>query len=84
MTRCITVFTKDYDRFSDVYEEILNTDFSDEEEKEIDGITFIASTDVPDDYIDRMREKQDAAIMNEKERGITIVQHGEVFEIFLP
>lgn len=84
MTRCITVYTKDYDRFSDVYEEILNTDFSDEEEKEIDGITFIASTDVPDDYIDRMREKQDAAIMNEKERGITIVQHGEVFEIFLP
>lgn len=84
MTRCITVYTKDYDRFSDVYEEILKTDFSDEEEKEIDGITFIASTDVPDDYIDRMREKQDAAIMNEKERGITIVQHGEVFEIFLP
>ncbi|CCQ96639.1 conserved hypothetical protein [[Clostridium] ultunense Esp] len=83
MTRCITVFTKDYDRFSDVYEEIINTQFEDEEEKEIDGITFSSSGDVPDEYIERMKEKQDVAVMNEKKRGITIVQHGEVFEIFL-
>lgn len=84
MTRCITVFTKDYDRFSDVYEDILNTNLVDDEEKEIDGITFSASSDVPDDYIHRMRAKKDAAIMNERDRGIMIVQHGDVFEILLP
>jgi hypothetical protein len=39
---------------------------------------------VPEHYVDRMRSKLDVVVMKEKERDITILQHGNLFEILLP
>ncbi len=81
---CITVYTKDYSVFSDIYEEIINTPFTENEEKEIEGIVVSESGEVPADYLDRMRNKREVAIMYIKDRDITIMQHGQVFEILMP
>lgn len=82
--QCITVYTKDFSVFSDIYEEIINSSFSADEEKEIDGITVSESGEVPIDYLEKMRKKRDVAVMYIKDRDITIVQHGQVFEILMP
>jgi hypothetical protein len=82
--KCITVFTKDYEVFSDIYEEILHTSLGENEEKEIEGVTISDSGEVPENYLEKMRLKPKVAVMNIKEKGIVIMQHGEVFEILLP
>ncbi|UOF91647.1 NAD/NADP transhydrogenase alpha subunit [Fodinisporobacter ferrooxydans] len=82
--KCITVYTNSYETFSDIYEEILNSTFSENEEKEIEGIIVSESGDVPADYIEQMRNKPEVAVMKIKKRDITIMQHGQVFEILMP
>jgi hypothetical protein len=82
--KCITVYTNDYEIFSDIYEQILNHSLSENEEIEIEGITVSDSGDVPEDYIERMRAKPDVAIMKIKKTDIMIMQHGQVFEILIP
>lgn len=82
--KCITVYTNDYSVFSDIYEQVLNAQLQEDEEREIKGVTVIESSDVPLDYIEKMRKKNDVAVMHIKDRDITIMQHGDVFEILIP
>lgn len=82
--KCISVYTKDFERFSDIYDKVLSTQLSEDEEKEVEGITVSESGTVPEHYIDRMRAKRNVVVMKEKERDITILQHGDIFEILLP
>ncbi|PYI54837.1 NAD/NADP transhydrogenase alpha subunit [Paenibacillus flagellatus] len=82
--KCIAVYTNDFELFSDIYEEVLRTPLAENEEKEIEGVTVSESGDVPEHYIDRMRTKPDVVVMKVKDKDITILQHGEVFEIFIP
>ncbi len=82
--KCISVYTKNFEQFSDIYDKILNTKLSEDEETVVEGVTVMESGDVPEHYIDRMRTKRDVVVMKEKERDITILQHGELFEILLP
>ncbi|MFS1512433.1 NAD/NADP transhydrogenase alpha subunit [Chengkuizengella sp. SCS-71B] len=82
--KCITVYTKSFEEFSDIFEEILKTPLAEDEEKMIEGITVSDSGEVPEQYIDRMREKPEVVVMRVKEEDITIFQHGEVFEILIP
>ncbi|GIP32459.1 NAD/NADP transhydrogenase alpha subunit [Paenibacillus sp. J2TS4] len=82
--KCISVYTKNFGVFSDIYEEIMKTPFAENEEKEIEGIVVSESGEVPDNYLDRMRAKPEVVVMKVKEQNITILQHGDVFEIILP
>jgi hypothetical protein len=82
--KCISVYTKDFERFSDIYDKILNTRLSEDEETIVEGVTVTESGKVPDHYVDRMRSKREVVVMKEKQRDITILQHGNVFEILLP
>jgi len=82
--KCIAVYTNDFEVFSDIYEKVLSTPLADNEETEIEGITISESGDVPDHYIERMSVKPDVVVMKVKDQNITILQHGEVFEIFIP
>ncbi|MEF3301722.1 NAD/NADP transhydrogenase alpha subunit [Paenibacillus sp. GYB003] len=82
--KCIAVYTNDFELFSDIYEKVLSTPLADNEETEIEGVTISESGDVPEHYIERMRVKPDVVVMKVKEQNITILQHGEVFEIFIP
>lgn len=82
--KCLSVYTSDFEVFSDIYEQILATTFADNEEKEVEGITVSESGDVPENYLDRMRNKPDVVVMKVKEKNITILQHGHVFEILIP
>jgi tRNA pseudouridine-54 N-methylase len=82
--KCISVYTKDFEQFSDIYDKVLNTSLSEDEETVVDGVTVTESGDVPEHYIDRMRTKREVVVMKEKERDITILQHGNVFEILVP
>lgn len=82
--KCISVYTKNFEVFSDLYEQIIDMEFAENEEKEIEGVTISESGEVPDHYIARMKQKPGVVVMKVKDRDITILQHGEVFEIFIP
>ncbi len=82
--KCISVYTKDYEVFSDIYERILELNLDENEETEIDGITVSDAGEIPDDYIEKMRQKPEVAVMRIRKKGVIILQHGEVFEILLP
>lgn len=82
--KCITVYTSDFTVFSDIYEQVLNTPLREDEEREIEGVTVIESGEVPIDYIEKMKKKLDVAVMRIKDQNITIMQHGQVFEILIP
>ncbi|MDP4096579.1 NAD/NADP transhydrogenase alpha subunit [Paenibacillus sp. P96] len=82
--KCISVYTDNFGAFSDIFEEVLNSEFSENEERELEGITVSHSGDVPEHYLERMSQKPEVVVMKDKQRGITILQHGQVFEILLP
>ncbi|GAK40071.1 NAD/NADP transhydrogenase alpha subunit [Paenibacillus urinalis] len=82
--KCISVYTDQFEAFSDIFEEIVSTEMSENEEKEIEGITVSHSGDVPEHYLERMSQKPEVVVMKDKSRNITILQHGQVFEILLP
>lgn len=82
--KCISVYTNNFELFSDIYEQVLESPPQENEDIVIEGITVSGSGDVPDQYIERMRIKPEVVVMKEKERNIMILQHGNVFEICLP
>lgn len=82
--KCLAVYTKNFELFSDIYETVINTPFADNEEKEFEGITVSESGNVPEYYLERMKAKPEVVVMKVKKQDITILQHGEVFEIFIP
>ncbi|MBN3527547.1 NAD/NADP transhydrogenase alpha subunit [Paenibacillus apiarius] len=82
--KCISVYTNDFEQFSDIYEKVIQTPLQDDEEREIDGITIYGAGEVPEQYVERMRQKRDVVVMRVKDQDITILQHGEQFEIILP
>jgi len=81
---CISVYTNNFEQFSDIYEQVLEAMPKENEDIVIDGITVSGSGHVPQQYIDRMRAKPEVVVMREKARDIMILQHGNVFEICLP
>ncbi|BFH69225.1 MAG: NAD/NADP transhydrogenase alpha subunit [Paenibacillus dendritiformis] len=82
--KCISVYTNDFEQFSDIYEAIIQTPPQEDEEKEVEGVTIYGAGEVPAQYVDRMRQKRGVVVMKVKDLGITILQHGEQFEIILP
>ncbi len=82
--RCISVYTKNFEVFSDIYEEILSTPLEENEEKSIQDVVFSDSGEIDDEYINRLKIKPEVVVMKEKARDIMILQHGDVFEIFIP
>lgn len=82
--RCISVYTKDFGVFSDIYEQIMKTPLSDNEERELEGVVFSDSRDIDEDYLKRLKEKPEVVVMKIRDTNVTILQHGEVFEIFIP
>jgi hypothetical protein len=82
--RCISVYTNDFEQFSNIYETIIQTPLQEDEEKEVDGITIYGAGKVPAQYVDRMRQKRDVVVMRVKDLDITILQHGKQFEIIVP
>ncbi len=81
---CITVYTNNYETFSDIYEALLSTSLTEDEEREIDGITVSHSGAVPQNYIDKMKARPDVAVMKVRSKGITIIQRKECFEVLIP
>jgi len=82
--KCIAVYTSNFEVFSDIYEQVMNTPLAENEEKVIEGITISESGEVPENYLQKMKVKSEVVVMKVKEGNITILQHGEVFEIFIP
>lgn len=82
--KCISVYTNDFEVFSDIYEKVLNTPLAENEEKQVEGVTVMESGDVPDNYLDRMKTKPEVVVMKVRDKDITILQHRNLFEIFIP
>ena len=82
--KCISVFTNDFALFSDIYEQVLQSPPGENEDLVVEGITVSGSGDLPAQYLERMRIKPEVVVMREKQRNITILQHGNVFEICIP
>ena len=81
--RCISVYTKDFAVFSDICDQILALNLAEDEEVEIEGITISDAGSVDGDYVEKMRQKPEVAVLRIKKQNVTILQHGEVFEILL-
>lgn len=82
--KCISVYTNDFEVFSDIYEQVLSMPLAENEEKQIEGITVTESGEVPDNYLDRMKTKPEVVVMKVRDKDITILQHKNLFEIFIP
>ncbi|MBJ9988571.1 MULTISPECIES: NAD/NADP transhydrogenase alpha subunit [Paenibacillus] len=82
--KCISVYTDNFEMFSDIFDTVVESKLSENEEKEVEGITVSHSGDVPEHYLDRMSVKPEVVVMKDKSRGLTILQHGKVFEILIP
>ncbi|GGH23976.1 NAD/NADP transhydrogenase alpha subunit [Paenibacillus segetis] len=82
--RCISVYTDNFELFSDVFEQAIELDLQEHDERELDGITISDSGEVPEHYLERMAVKPEVVVMKDKQKGITILQHGKVFEILIP
>lgn len=84
MPKCISVYTKKFETFSDIYDQVMSTKLKEDEEATIEGITISESGDVPEHYLNRMKSRPEVVVMRIKDQNITILQHGDVFEIFIP
>lgn len=82
--RCVSVYTKDFGVFSDICDAILALNLDEDEEVEIEGITISDAGIVDEDYIEKMRQKPEVAVLRVKKQNVTILQHGEVFEVLFP
>jgi hypothetical protein len=82
--KCISVYTNDFEVFSDIYEQVLDTPLAENEEKQVEGVTVMESGDVPEHYLNRMKTKPEVVVMKVRDRDITILQHKNLFEIFIP
>ncbi|MNH79778.1 hypothetical protein D3C87_239630 [compost metagenome] len=82
--RCISVYTDNFELFSDMFEQVIEINLSENDERELEGITISDSGEVPEHYLERMAKKPEVVVMKDKNRGITILQHGKVFEILIP
>lgn len=82
--KCISVYTNNFELFSDIYEQVVEAPPQENEDILVGGITVSGSGEVPEQYIARMRTKPEVVVMKEKERNIMILQHGNVFEICMP
>ena len=82
--KCISVYTDSFEAFSDIFEEVVESRLEEDEEKEVDGVMISHSGDAPENYLERMSKKADVVVMRDKSRGLTILQHGNVFEILVP
>lgn len=82
--KCISVYTDNFELFSDIYETVIATDLKENEEIEVEGVTVSDSGIVPEHYLEKMKVKPEVVVMKVKASNITILQHGKVFEIFIP
>lgn len=82
--KCISVYTNNFEQFSDIFEQIMSTELKENEETVIEGITVSESGEVPENYLDKMRAKLEVVVMKVKDSDIVILQHGKVFEILIP
>jgi hypothetical protein len=79
--KCVTVYTNNYEVFSDLFDDLQNIELRENEEREIDGVTVSDAGEVEVGYIEMMRQKPEVAVMKVKKKNITLLQHGNVFEI---
>ena len=82
--KCITVYTKDYELFSDILDEIRALNLEPNEEKVVSGVTVADVGGVDSEYINTMRIKPEVAVLRVRGTDLTILQHGDVFEILSP
>ena len=82
--KCISVYTDNFELFSDIFEHVVESQLEENEEKEVEGVTFSHSGTAPENYLERMKQKAEVVVMRDKSRGLTILQHGSVFEILIP
>lgn len=82
--RCISVYTDNFEVFSDMFEQVIEIELEENDERELEGVVVSDSGEVPEHYLERMSSKLEVVVMKDKKKGITILQHGKVFEILLP
>ncbi len=82
--KCVTVYTKDYELFSDIFNEIRALDLEPNEEKVVQGVTVADVGGVDNEYIDTMRVKNEVAVLRVRGTDMMILQHGDVFELLTP
>lgn len=82
--KCISVYTDNFEVFSDVFEKVLEVELQENDERELDGILVSDSGEVPAHYLERMSVKPEVVVMKDRDKGVMILQHGKVFEILIP
>ncbi|MNO12275.1 hypothetical protein D3C76_18820 [compost metagenome] len=82
--KCISVYTDNFETFSDVFEKVMEIDLQENDERELEGVLVSDSGEVPAHYLERMSVKPEVVVMKDRDKGVMILQHGKVFEILIP
>lgn len=82
--KCISVYTDNFEQFSDVFEQVMEMNLKENDELELEGLTISDSGEVPAHYLERMAVKPEVVVMKDRHKGVMILQHGKVFEILIP
>lgn len=82
--KCISVYTDNFEQFSDVFEQVMEMNLKENDELELEGLTVSDSGEVPAHYLERMAVKPEVVVMKDRHKGVMILQHGKVFEILIP
>jgi hypothetical protein len=86
--RCFTVYTNDFEKFSELLPQCLTLELEDGQETTIAEIVINHSGIVDETYVDqyvgKMSARGDVVVMHDRDRELTILQYGDKFELFLP
>lgn len=80
----LKVYTKNIEVFSDLYAGLENLNLSEGQETELEGVKVSGGGQVEEEYLDEMRVKLDVAVLKVKRQNVTILQHGDMFEVLTP
>lgn len=53
--KCISVYTDSFEQFSDMFEQVIEIDLQENDEREVEGVTVSDSGEVPSHYLSAWR-----------------------------
>jgi hypothetical protein len=81
--KCLTVYTDNLTVLSDILPTVFTLSLGENEETQVEGITVSDVGEVPEDYVEKMKNKPEVAVLYTKNPPATILQHSNVFELLI-
>jgi hypothetical protein len=80
----LVVHTESIEVFSDLFKEVEKLTLTEGQETEVEGVKVSGGGQVDEEYVNEMRIKPEVAVLKVRNKNITILQHGGLFEVLIP